>query len=1061
MVSFCLLQSCGNESEGVLSDPELFSVVPAEASGLDFTNKLKDTKTQNIIEYLYYYNGGGVGVGDLDGDGLEDIVFAGNQVGDKIYRNLGGLKFEDITQASGVNSQGWSTGVNVNDFNGDGLMDIYICKVNHFADVPSVPNQLYINQGDGKFIEQAKELGLDFQGYSTHSCLIDYDQDGDLDLYLLNHAVHSIRSYGNTDKREEKDAVSGDRFYENRLKESGVFVDVTEEVGIYSSPLGYGLAVTAGDLNQDGLADIYVGNDFHENDYIYINNGDKTFSEVHAQAMSYSSQFSMGVDVADINQDGLLDIFSTDMMPFESDVAMKSAGEDSDQIRKIKDDLGFDIQNARNHMQINVGKGQFVEEAMYQDLYATDWSWSVLLQDFDNDSRTDIFISNGIVRRPNDLDYINFLNQYGQKDNIDYQELLKEMPSDKVSNMLFTQGVKGEFSSVVDAGINDFSFSTGASYADLDQDGDLDIITNNINSTASLIENKSADSTNYISFILKSDFAINGSKLFLHTPQGIQLKQVNPEKGFLSTSTHFVHFGLGRLSQVDSVVVHWPNGMKSTHADLTTNSYNNIEYKAPSLVPLMQMNHADRIPAEPFDFKHVENNFNDEDVEKLIPERLSREGPAVVVDDFNGDGVNDVFLGGARNQEARLYFGDVNGKYKPSRMSSFEQDKKYEDAAAAAIDFDGDGDLDIYVVSGGGEQKELDKLLEDRLYLNNGKKGFKRIPISLPHTNGSCIAIGDFDNDGYKDIFVGARSIPTMYGFKPYSFILKNNGGQGVTIAKKVRYGMITDAKWADYDQDDDLDLFLCGDWMSVRVEQNQGDGSFVDATPELGLNVAQGFWNVIELVDLDKDGHLDILAGNTGLNHKWKTNDDQPIKMYVGDFDKNGAPEPIIFHHSFDRYKPFASLNKLVGQVPILRKKYQNYASFHEISSVNELFEDYQSNLVESLVVNEMRSVAYMWKDGSYVLRALPTELQKTEIRDFAQDDKGNIIYVGNNGQFVSDLGPTLHNAAGLIKGVRDNEPRLFDLPLGVEARKIERLSADKYLIVCNNTQSYVVSIR
>jgi len=1052
------------EKETSENSPTIFNELKATATGIDFTNQLTPTPALNILEYLYYYNGGGVAVGDLNNDGLEDVFLTANQSADKLFLNQGGLKFKDITIKSGIDSlKSWSSGVAMDDVNGDGLLDIYVCKVSPLSETKT-HNLLYINQGDLTFKESAVAYGLDFSGYSTNASFFDYDGDGDLDVYLLNHSVHSVRSYGKIDRRKVRDDLAGDRLYENQLNEAtGKFVEVTTKAGIYSSALGYGLGVAIEDFNQDGKLDIYVGNDFHENDFLYLNNGDKTFTESFNKFFSHSSKFTMGVDVADLNNDGRLDLFTTDMLPYDKKVAMKSGGEDTDQIFKIREEFGFEDQYARNHLQILNSDQHYSDIALKTNTYATDWSWSCLLQDFDNNGLKDIFVTNGIVNRPNDLDYINYINQQAEfiQNGLSMEGLatvMKNMPSDPLKNILFRQETPLRFSKISNSFIGSPGFSNGAAYADFDQDGDLDILVNNINEEASLMENKVGNQQNYISFKLVDKLtnqSVKGAKIRIISNNEIKQTTLQTTRGYQSSSTHQVYFGLGNINTLDTVQVIWPDSKTAVFTDLKINQLHVVE-KAEILPSFLYSKRANAIVTEATFSKHHENNFDDFNVDKLIPELLSREGPAVVYADFNQDGIKDMFRGGAQFQAAEIYLG-TGKSFKKLKNETFERDAKYEDVDATTIDFDGDGDLDLYVVSGGNVQKELSKELEDRLYLNDGKGNLKRIPMSLPHTNGGSIATGDFDGDGFEDLFIGGRSIPGFYGLSPFSFILRNKGGFGIEMVKKERYGMITDSKWADYDQDGDLDLILCGDWMPISILENRGNGELVYRSKELGLLNTGGLWNCIYLHDFNGDGRLDILAGNAGENFKWKASPEEPIKMFVGDFDENEQPEPIIFSSFFGENMPFAGLDKLKTQVPGLRKQFQRYADFSAVEKIEDLKIFDPKKMADQREIRELRSMLFLSDGEKFRGIPLPDKAQWSSIQDFTVTELNEIIFIGNHHEFLTEFGKSMGNSGGKIAGF-DSENNVFKkysslgLPAGTNTRKIIPLEFGGYYVAVNN---------
>ncbi|WP_367388118.1 VCBS repeat-containing protein [Lewinella sp. LCG006] len=1068
-----ILSACGREEATTSDSNATMLSLTAEQTGIDFTNKLTETTELNIIEYLYYYNGGGVAIGDINNDGLEDLFFTANQGPDKLYLNKGNLKFEDISEKANILPENtWSSGVVMEDLNNDGYLDIHVCKVG-VGILPEAHNLVYINQKDGTFREMSAELGLDFQGFSTQACFLDYDHDGDLDLYLLNHNVHSVRSYGTAEKRKEQDLYAGDRFFENRLNEAEQsFIDVTVESGIYSSPLGYGLAVACGDLNGDGWTDIYVGNDFHENDYIYFNNGDKTFREEVADWTDHTTQFSMGVDIADLNNDLLPDIFSTDMLPFEEEVYLKSGGEDTDQIKRIKDDLGFENQFARNHFQLNTGWGTFVDIALHTRTFASDWSWAVLLQDFDNNGNKDIFISNGIAKRPNDLDYINYLNseaisKYAENDPERTQQLIGKLPAQKLKNILFLQSDNLHFSKIADAQVGSPSFSNGAAYADLDQDGYLEIVINNINDPATILKYNSSSGTQaYLELELNDPTGktTNGTKVYAYTEETPRYQELQSVKGYQSSSSHRLHFGLGKATQLDSLVIIWPDQTKQVLLAVEVNQQLKISKDSSAAKQLATAVSSLGKSFDVLPLQHEENDFNDDENEKLIPEKLSREGPAVLYEDLDGDGTKDLIVGGAHGHATRLLRGRKDGSFENLEVDDFTRDARHEDVSVATIDFDGDGDKDLYIASGGSVSKELDKVLEDRIYLNNGGMKFLRIPLSLPHTNASVVAVADFDKDGYEDIFIGARSIPGSYGLSPYSFVLKNRGGTGVDIALKERLGMVTDAQWVDFGNDQDLDLVVCGDWMPITVIENDGNGMLAIATNS-GLPNLSGFWKTLAFGDFNQDGQIDIVAGNLGTNTVLSADEAHPIRLYLGDFDDNGSVDPLIFYRYFNRYLPLGSKDKFVSQLPILKKRFVDYVSFSQVSSFEQLFPEGQDRLVETKEINELRSVLFLSQKEEYVSIPLPERVQTGTVQDFYLDvQKGNIYYVASNHELAAVQANAMDAKLGVTKLDVAKKTFLQDdwlpAPAGVNARAIVPLENGKYLMVTNSGYLYFVDL-
>ncbi len=1065
--------ACQKQEQAVSNNSSTLLTLTAAETGIDFSNTLVEDPQINIIEYLYYYNGGGVAIGDINNDGLEDIYFTANQGPDKLYLNKGNLNFEDYSEEAKILPENtWSSGVAMADLNSDGYLDIHVCKVG-VGILPEAHNLVYINQQDGTFREMSTELGLNFQGYSTQACFIDYDKDGDLDVYLLNHNVHSVRSYGNSRKRQEQDALAGDRFFENRLNEQEkTFVDVTEQTGIFSSPLGYGLAVSSADLNGDGWTDIYVGNDFHENDYIYFNNGDKTFTEAVADWTDHTTQFSMGVDIADIDNDLLPDVYSTDMLPFSEEVYLKSGGEDTDQIKRIKKDLGFENQFARNHLQINSGQGSFTDVALKTRTFATDWSWAVLLQDFDNNGWKDIFVTNGIVKRPNDLDYINFLNsqaisQFTEDDPERTKKLIEKLPSQKLNNILFLQQEKLSFTDITTSQIDQPTFSNGAAFGDLDGDGYLEVVLNNINDPASILKfNQESSTGNYLSLALAdpSGSTTLGTKVYLHAGGTARYQEFQTVKGYQSSSSHRLHFGLGQQDQIDSLVIIWPDLSKQVLNAVEINTHQEIT--KPESGPIAALNPIS-ITNRTFNLlplEHIENQFNDDENEKLIPEQLSKEGPAVLYEDLDDDGIKDLLIGGGHGQAMRLLKGKPDGSFENLMVNEFKRDARYEDVSAATIDFDGDGDKDLYIASGGSVARELDKVLEDRLYLNNGGMEFRRIPISLPHTNASVVKVADFNGDGFEDIFVGARSIPGSYGLSPYSFLLTNQQGMAVDIAYQHRFGMVTDAEWIDYDGDEDLDLILCGDWMPITILRNEGGGELDFLPEEENFPMLSGFWNTLEFADLNQDGKMDILAGNMGTNALYNVDPDHPVKLYLGDFDENGAVDPLIFFYYVDRYIPLGSKDKILSQLPALKRRFVSYEDFAQVSSFAELLPDGKDRLVETKEVNELRSMLFLSGTEQYKAIPLPERLQMVDVQDLYldQDQKG-IYYVGSNQELVAVQANAMSARAGMV-GEFDSSTETFqkdswlNFPAGINARMILRLETGKGLIITNNDYPYLV---
>ncbi len=1047
-------------------------IVKPERSGIDFQNQLVDTPELNIIEYLYYYNGGGVSVGDVNNDGLDDVYFAANQGPDKLYLNLGNMHFQDISERAGLNqSTSWSTGVSMQDVNNDGFLDIYVCKVGQFNSLQA-HNELYLNNGDLTFTEVASALNVDFSGFSTQAAFLDYDRDGDLDLYLLNHNIHTVRSYGNTKARNVSNALAGDRFYENKINERGGFEEVTTATGIYSSALGYGLAVGVADFNEDGWPDLYIGNDFHENDYLYLNNGDKTFTESIEKFTNHTSRFTMGVDIADLNNDGHLDLFTTDMLPYDPKILLKSGGEDSDQVARIKERYGFRPQFARNHMQINNGNNTFSDFALQTKTFATDWSWGVLLADFDNDGWNDIFIPNGIVKRPNDLDYINYLSnsnfsQFEQtKKEQARKNIIDEMPTLKIPNLLIRNKGNLQFERVEKSAVGTAGYTTGAAYSDLDNDGDLDLILNNINAPAEILENKTKQNKSLV-LTLKANAScpnVLGTKLVLFSEGNPSVKELQTIRGFQSSSSAKIHFGLPSAANIDSLIVAWPNG--------TIQRFENISESKRTLSPSSNSTLSKVMSAPkkqfdlmPFPYRYNENSYFDEDKELLIPERLSQEGPAVLYADLNQDQIKDFFIGGASKQPAQILLGTPQGTFKNQFVPDFDRDRGFEDVAVAPIDIDRDGDLDLYVGSGGNELISPNPQYEDRIYINNGQGLFKRAPISLPQTNTGCVAIADFDNDNNPDYFIGSRNITGAYGLTPKSFIVQNEAGRAMKMIAREQWGMITDAQWVDLNQDNYLDLVLVGDWMPITVLINKEGKTFENQTKAYGLDQTQGLWNTVLVDDFNNDGKLDIVAGNAGLNTKWEAYPDKPIYLYLDDFDNNQQADPILFYAYGNSYIPFATKDKLAAQMPPIKKRFTTYNDFAEVNTIEALVGKTSESILQTKIVVELRSMLFLNKEGiSFEAHPLPAEAQKSSIEDFSYNaTSGALSFVGNSNSNVAELGPSMGNPGGVFTQFAfDNQNftafQQFPLPLNTVAKKIITLDNGNFVVITHNDTSYML---
>jgi hypothetical protein len=1045
-----LFTDCQHTKKVENTKDTLFELIPPEASGVNFINKIINDKGLNVFLYRNFYNGGGVAIGDINNDGLADIYLTSNLEKNKLYLNLGNFKFKDITASSITGGEhAWSTGVVMVDINCDGFLDIYVCNAGNSKD-DNRKNELFINNGDLTFSEKAEEYGLADNGLTTHAVFFDYDVDGDLDAFILNNSFIPANSLGYSNMRSVRSENwdvpemlkgGGDKLLRN---DNGKFKDVSEEAGIYGSLIAFGMGVTVGDINQDMLPDIYVSNDFYERDYLYINNGDGTFKESIKNDMGHLSLSSMGADMADINNDGFSDICVIDMLP-EGDTRLKKTTEfESYDIYNLKVERDFYHQFLQNTLQLNNGNETFSEIAFYSGVAQTDWSWGPLIFDMDNDGYQDIFVTNGIYQDLTDQDFIDFFaNKIVQKMIIsgikeEVDSIFKKMPNNPIPNYGFRNNGDLTFTNKsAEWGLNTPSFSNGAAYGDLDNDGDLDLVVNNVNQPCFVYKNLTSEKTgnHYLKVRLKGEgkntFGI-GSVVNAWFDGQIHKRELVPSRGFQSSVDPVLNFGLGKAFRVDSVKVIWPNRKTQVVENISGDQL--ITFDIKDATKKEQFIRSSKTENEklvecisPFD-PHKENSYVDFDFEGLITQMLSREGPPMDVADLNNDGRDDVFIGGATGYAGKIYLQSPEGKMILQTNDCFEKDKKYEDTAARFLDADGDGDLDLYVGSGGNDKEPESELLRDRLYINNGKGAFEQAAGAIPdfRYNTSVVAPYDFDQDGDIDLFVGSLSVSRIYGINPRHYLLENDGHgkfKDITEARAYKFrnmGMVTDAAWQDLDSDGLKDLVVAGQWMAPVIYHNSGHGLSPVAT---SLDTLSGWWNAVSVTDLDNDGDMDMVLGNRGNNTYLKVSRMAPVKMFVNDFDNNGSIEQIFTRYIEGRDKPIALKRELTAQLPSLQKNNVTFAGYAE-KSIYELIPDdiIKNSILKEVTISES-ILAYNEGKNQYRIEALPKEIQFTCVNtilatDLNGDNYKDLILGENNFSFKPQFGRLDAGFAHLMMG-------------------------------------------
>ena len=1083
-----LLLACGSDKKNV---HPLFQLM--ENTGIHFANNVQHTKDFNILTFRNFYNGGGVAIGDINNDGLADVFFTSNMGSNQLYLNKGNWQFEDISSKAGFTAKKeWSTGTVMADINHDGWLDIFVANSGHMNDGVSRANRLFINNHNLTFTDSAKEYQLADTGYTTQASFFDYDLDGDLDCFIINNSPIPVNTLNYANKREVPAQSwpvadflkgGGDRLLRN---DKGKFVEVTHEAGIHGSLISLGLGVTVGDINNDGYPDIYVSNDFFERDYLYINQQNGTFKDELEQCMQHTSLASMGADMADINNDGYADIFTTDMLPGDDYRLKTTSSFDNIDVYRLKEKNGFYRQFMQNTLQLNNRNGEFTDIAQYSGVAATDWSWGALMFDADNDGLTDIYVCNGIYRDVTDQDFIDFfandiiqrMVMTGNKGEVD--SIINKMPSHPVTNKAFKNEGNLKFA---DAGNNwgftQASFSNGAAYGDLDNDGDLDLIVNNVNQPAFIYRNNSRETghNHYLAFTLKgketNTFAV-GSTIKVYANNQIFSREVVPSRGFQSSVDYKVIIGLGQVQRVDSMIITWPDHSvtKYEHPALDTiysvaqPDKNTISFNRAATALAMPMFEA---VSNRFD-RHREDDYIDFYYERNIPRLLSREGPKAACGDVNSDGLVDIYIGAAANQGGgQLYLQTPDGRFIKKEENLFKQLADFEDVAVLFFDCDGDSDLDLFVGAGGNNIPANQRQLQHRLYKNDGKGNFDIDINSFPSNsmNISVAAANDFDGDGDIDLFVGASNVPYAYGVTPVSYLYVNDGkGHFTDIAKSknphiANIGMVTGAVWADVAGDRQKELIVVGEWMAPHIFAYT-DGRFKEVT----TNIADlyGWWKTVAAADIDADGDQDLILGNIGENYYLHPDKQNPVKMWINDFDQNGAVEKIITRTVNGKDVPVFLKREMTDQLPSLKKQNLQHREFAE-KSIQELF---TAELLHEAIIKQITysasCIAINEGNGQFHIQKMPTPVQFSCVNaikctDLNNDGKADLVLGGNEFGFQPQFGRLDARAATVLLNAGKGkfnyiETRETGLNLKGAIRDITEINAkkNKYLIFLQN---------
>lgn len=1086
-LSVILAFSCKQKEEKAST---LFQELDPAVSGVNFSNDLSFDEDFNIFTYRNYYNGGGVALGDVNQDGLLDIYLTANLGPNRLYLNRGNLKFEDVTEQAGVaGTRAWSTGVAMADVNGDGLLDIYVCNSGDISG-DNKQNELFINQGNGNFSEEAEKYGLADEGFSTHAVFFDYDKDDDLDVYLLNNSYQAIGSFNKMqNERPKRDPVGGDKLFRN---DGESFTDVSEEAGIYGSIIGFGLGITIGDVNQDTWPDIFISNDFFEKDYLYINNQDGTFTESLESSMRSISAASMGADIADINGDGLLDIFVTDMLPEPLErLKQVTTFENWDKFQFNKNH-GYHYQFSRNMLHLNNGDGTFSEVGRLANVEATDWSWGALIFDMDSDGKRDLFVANGIYQDITDLDYLNFIDDEDTKvkiitgEGVDYRALIDPIPITPVPNYAYQNQGNLKFVNQADAwGLGEAIHSNGAAYGDLNNDGYPDLVINNVNRPAQLFINQ-ADSLlsekNYLQIQLegkgKNTYAI-GTQIQITASEEIFYQEQMPNRGFQSSVDPKITIGLGSITKLDEIRITWPDNRETILKNQDVNQLISLKWEDAKEAIDRPSSDSDfgtfkKENKDQLAFEHRENIFVDFDRDRLTYHLYSTEGPAMATADVNGDGLEDFYFGGSKDAAGQLFLASSSGDFQFSSQTAFEGDKNSEDTDAVFFDANGDGSLDLFVSSGGNEFPLNALDLADRLYLNDGKGNFTKSENSgLQSLRGSSSVVVpiDINEDGAMDLFIGDRLVPFVYGAPASSHIWINDGNGQFTeqtqnyAPELLEIGMVTDAAKLDWDGDGKEDLVLVGDWMAPTFFRNTGGKLEKISMPE--LEEKKGWYRSIQVADLNQDQKPDLILGNQGLNTRFKASEEQPVRLYLNDFDQNGSIEQLFTTVRNGVAIPYTLKHELEKQVPSIKKKYIRYSNYNN-QTLEQIFD--KETIGKSIIseVNHLESGVLMNQgSGKFEWKSLPIEAQRSmiyaiETADLDGDGILDLILGGNLYGIKPEIGKSDASYGEVLLGNGDGTfrfipNRIHSMQLQGEVRHFKWLSDSRLLVIKNNAAAEI----